>query len=267
MTYPLDAQFTENPLKAVGPVLVLLVGFVVVAHPLYIWPHYGQTAHVLIVQQDTGQPESFIEYETLPPDAQAAFREALSEGQYTLWSGEDDRVIDRFQGGLLIEYNGSYYRAGIQTGVTIDFQETILRWFGTAIGGLLLAFGGLVLYSGSWRPLTPLRSLFVTAVVTAAFLATNAYDVLYSGVEGPVLGIAGLGIIELIPVTTLFLGVGSEVARNGPTSTTAIGGTVGIVLLGIIIPNPEAVQVILGLVAVIGGLPWFGLGYRLTNDA
>lgn len=266
MARPADTRFFEDPLEVVVAVLVILVGFAVLAHPLYLWPHYGQTLHVLVVEQETGPPESFIEYDALPPDARAAFSEAVDEGQHALWSGEDDPVIDRFQGGPVIEYNGEYYRTGFQRGVTVDFEETLLRWYGTAIGGLLVAFGGLVLYSGSWRPLTPLRSLSVTAVVTGAFLATNAYDVVFSGVDGPVFGIAGLGIVKLIPVTTLFLAVGSEVARNGPRSSTAVGGTVGIAFLGILVPNPRAFQVVLGLITVVGGLPWLGLGYVLTDD-
>lgn len=96
-----------------------------------------------------------------------------------------------------------------------------------------------------------------------AFLATNAYDVLLSGVEGPVLGVAKLGILELIPVTTLFLAIGSEVVRNGMESRIAIGGTVGIVLLPLLI-NAPASQIVVVLFVIVFGLPWFGLGYRLT---
>lgn len=259
-----DAELSDDSLDVVVAILLVLLGIGLLAHPLYLWPHYGQTQHVLVVQQESNQPDTFVEFDTLSPEAQAAFREAVSDGQHVLWSGEDDRAIDRFQDSPTIRYDGEYYRTGFQHGVTLDFTETLLRWYGTAVGAFLLAFGVLVLYFGSWRPLTPLRSLLVTAAVSIAFLATNAYDVLFSGVEGPILGIAKLGILELIPVTTLFLAIGSEVVRNGRQSRAAIGGTVGIVLLTLLI-NAPAFQIVVVLIVIVFGLPWFGLGYRLTD--
>lgn len=258
-----DTELSDDSLDVVVAILLVLVGIGLLAHPLYLWPHYGQSKHVLVVQQESTQLDSFVEFDTLSPEAQAAFREAVSDGQHVLWGGEDDRAIDRFQDSPTIRYNGEYYRTGFQEGVTLDFIETLLRWYGTAVGGFLTAFGAFVLHSGSWRPLTPLRSLLVTAAVSIAFLATNAYDVLFSGVEGPVLGVAKLGILELIPVTTLFLAIGSEVVRNGMESRTATGGTVGIVLLTLLI-NVPSFPIVVILFVIVFGLPWFGLGYRLT---
>lgn len=264
MGYLPVTALSDDSLDVVVAILLVLLGIGLLAHPLYLWPHYGQTQHVLLVQPGSDQPESFIDYDSLSPAARAAFRDAVSDGQRVLWSGEDDRAIDRFQNSPTIRYDGEYYRTGVRHTDSSDFTETLLRWYGTALSAFLIAFGGLVLYYGSWRPLTPLRSLSVTAAVSIAFLATNAYDVLFSGVEGPVLGVAKLGILELIPVTTLFLAIGSEVVRNGIESRAAIGGTVGIVLLTLLI-NAPAFQIVVVLMVIVFGLPWFGLGYRLTD--
>lgn len=261
---PFSDDGQEN-LIAVG--LLIILGLGLLAHPLYLWPHYGQSAFVMDVEELSSTPDEFIHYNTLPGESQAIFQEAVTDGQQTLWSGEDEGAIENFEGGPAIQYEGDYYR--VQFG-HIDagggFVQIIFRWFLTAVSAFLIAFGGLVLYTGSWQPLTPTRSLWVPIAVTIGFYVTNAYDVSYSGVEGSIWSIAGIALIGLIPITVLFTVVGSEVAISGWESRIALGGSAAIFLIAaILFGSISIIILILVLYTAIGGAPWFWLGHKLTR--
>lgn len=268
------APFFDDPLNPAVAGLIVIVGIALLAHPLYLWPHYGQQQFFLEVEREPVAPEPAVAFETLTPDAQAAFEAAVEDGPQVLWSGEDDRVIDRFGSGPTIAYRGDTYRTRLGHTDSGGLVEPLLRWYASAAGAFLVAFGGWVLAVESWRPFTPTRGLTVPAAVAVAFLGTNAFDVLRSGVDGTVFRLTGLGILDLIPVTALFLAVGAEVARNGRDSRLARWGAVGILLVVVAVFGNLSfafgaivVLPILVIYTAIGGAPWFWLGYRLSRPA
>lgn len=261
-----DGQFFEDRLNPIVAVLLVLVGIGLLAHPLYVWPHYAQSPFVVHVQPTSDQPEQFVEFESLDPAAQAAFEQAFGDGRHTLWSGDDDRAIRTLQTTPAVHYDGEYYRVAVQhTDSGFDFT-ILVRWFITALGAFLLVFGGLAVSKGSWYPFTPLNALLVPVAVLLGFFLTNVYDVLFSGVRGSVWWHGAVGLIELIPLTTGFLAVGSEVARNGRRSRRAIGGSVVIVLgSAVVIGSPSIALLIGGVLTLVGGVPWFWLGDKYTS--
>jgi len=246
--------------------LLVLLGFGIVAHPLYLWPHYGQTGYAVDVKRTSEVPESSVKYGALPPGARAAFDEAIAGEESVLWSGEDGRAVEFYWDRPAVHYDGNYYRVTLLHGDSGDFIQPLLRWFLTAAGTFLVVFGGSVLYAASCTPLTPMRALWMPAALSVAFAGTNAYDVLFSGVRRAVLNFPSR-IVLLVPVTTIALAVGSAVAA-GRDSRTVVGGVVGMALLGVAVANtlhPISLLVLAGYLA-IGGAPWFAIGYELTTD-
>lgn len=250
--------------------LIIAIGLGLMAHPLYLWPHYGQTSVGMYAEAMSEPPETFVEFEQLPPEARTAFREELTTGETVLWTGDDDRAIEALDGAV-VHYQGEYYRVILTFGHNVDFIPALLRWMLTAASAFMVVYGGLVLYARTWRPLTPVRSLWAPVVVAAGFLATAWYDVSFSGVSGPVLRItgdvAGLDLLQIIPISSLFLAIGSQSALHGWRSRLTLGGTLGILLLvfarfGTV--HPVAL-IALTVYTAIGGAPWIALGYRLTR--
>lgn len=250
----------------VAGVLVVL-GLGMVANPLYLWPHYAQTGYGLGVERVDEVPATSIEYADLPPAAQAALDEAIEDDGAVLWSGEHDRAIDVFEDRPVVRRDGAAYRVTLYHGDSGDFIDPVLRWVLTAIGTLLVAIGGMVIYTASWTPLTPIRGVPIPAAVTVAFYATNAYDVLFSGVQHGFLSIP-LEVVLLVPVTAIALPIGSAFAA-GRDARVIAGGVVAMAGLGFAIGrslHPTVLLVVGGILAV-GGAPWFVLGYRLTSRA
>ena len=215
-------------------------------------------------------PDSFVGIEDLPSGARDALRASFAGEAQRLWTGEDDRTLDALE-GTVVRYQGSYYAVVLLYGHGDDVIQTLLRWFLTATSGFLVVYSGLVLVKRSWRPFTTLRALWVPVVVTLFFLATAFYDVTFSGVDGPVVSVAsglpGPDLIELIPITTLFVAVGSIAVRYGWKSRLALVFLLYILLLVIarFVPtHPSSMMALLGYTA-IGGVPWFWLGHHFTN--
>lgn len=249
--------------------LVILVGLALLAHPLYLWPHYGQTSVGVHIEELSEPPETAVEFDRLPPEARSAVRQEVAGGTTVLWTGDDDQAIEALDGGVNVRYRGMYYRVLLTYGHGGDFVPVLLRWMLTAAAAFLVAYGVLVQYAGSWRPLTPVRSLWVPVAVTGGFLATAWYDVTLSGVAGSFLsitgGLPGLDLIEIIPITSVFLAVGSGMARHGQRA--AAGGAVGVLLLVFARFGSFHPVAMLALTAytAVGGAPWLALGLRLTE--
>lgn len=185
----------DGPHRGVVAVLIVL-GLAMLAHPLFLWPHYGQTPYGLgDVEQVSGETDSeaTIAYEELPPKAQAAFDDARNEDDEDLWSGEDERAL-----AALIEY-------------VPWTHETLLRPLLTMIGSFLVAFGALASAGSSWRPVTPRRSLAFVLAGTLGAAGTIAYDSLVSNAYAPGL----LPFASLAGLLLGFVGVGSLLRRRG----------------------------------------------------
>jgi len=141
---PVNRLSDRNHRQVLVAGLFVLLGLGIVAHPLYLWPHYGQVGYALDIKQIDEVPASSIEYDVVPPDAQAVFDQAIAGEESVLWSGEDDRAIEFYWDRPAIHYGGAYYRATLLHGDSGDFIQPLLRWFLTAAGVFFIVFGGFV---------------------------------------------------------------------------------------------------------------------------
>lgn len=249
--------------------LLVLLGASLLIHPVVLWPHYRQTPYAMSdVERVTGEalPEdATIEYGALPAEAQRAFDDARRGESRTLWGGEDDRAIGALANRRYIRYDGEYYEYAFTHGDVLWFPVGLVRGLLTTVGALLLVMGGLLGYSGTWRPVTPVRSLWVPVGVTLGLVATQTYDLLYGGAGGSLP--LPHGLLSLLPMTTLFLGVGSVYRSRGPAVVLSLAAMGTVLLLGgaVITDAPPVVPVVIGGVLVVGGAPWLVLGYVLSN--
>lgn len=249
--------------------LLILIGVGLLAHPIYLWPHYNQTPYSMTnvdrVTGETPPEDAVIAYAGLPADAQRAFDDARRGEFRTLWSGEDDRAISALASHRYIRSEGDYYQYSFTHGDVPWVHVGLARGLMTTVGGFLIVLGGLMGYSGTWRPVTPLWSLLVPVGVAIGLVATQAYDVVYSGAGGTLP--LPHDLISFLPVMTLFLGAGSVMRRQGTTVVLSLGG-VGIVLLiggAVITDAPPVVPVILVCMLAVAGAPWLALGYMLSS--
>ena len=259
-----------GPSRARLALLLALVGSLLLAHPVYLWPHYGQTQVGLRAELRADETAE-VAFSELPPAAQAAFRDAVAGEPVELWSGEDDAAIEAFEERPTVGYRGDTYQAVLYVSHAGSFVPVFLRWLLTAASAALVAYAALVWSAGSWRPLTPRRSLWVSVAVVAAFIGTAAYDVWLSGAAGSVWTLSGdvpgLELLLMVPITSLFVPVGSVAATDGIQSPGVAAGTVAVLVLayarflhGFV---PVSVAILTAYTAV-GGVVWAALGYRLT---
>lgn len=255
--------------RAVALVL-LLVGIALLAHPLYLWPHYGQTQVSMWVEERADHPESVTEFDSLSPEAQEAFLTALAADRVGLWTGEDDRVIATFAEGPVVRYQGTTYQVLTASGHGGPFLPVFIRWVLTAGSAGLVVYGALAARMRSWRPFTPERSLLVPVAVTVAFFGTAWYDVAISGAAGSVAGtsgsVGGLRLLQLIPLGSAAFVAGSALrsARLPAGVAAAIGGFVWLVAYLRYQPGALVSVAILTVYTGIGAAPWIGLGFWLT---
>lgn len=250
--------------------ILVLLGLCLLAHPLYLWPQYGQTPYSVLnvepVAGETPPADAVIEYGTLPAEAREAFDASRRDEFRTLWSGEDDRAIRVLESHRFVRYEGTYYEYSFSHGDVMDVFAGPVRGLLTAGGAFLIVFGGFALGSGTWRPFTPFRSLWVPVLVTLGIVGTQAYDVLYSGIGGS-LPLPNT-LVSFVPVAASFVGVGSVARLRGERSLLPVAGF-GVLLLGsgaIITGAPPVVPLVLGVVLTVGGAPWAALGYWLTSS-
>lgn len=261
-------------IRTIAAVFLVLLGLGLMTHPLYAWPHYGEESYPLFAEELSDRPDQYVEFEALPAEIHPKVRAAIDEGEVRVWSGEDAAAYDTLQDMDLIDdrvqvrYRGSYYRLGMYYTTDADFVSGFLRWLLTAGAAFLVLYGVMVHRGGSWRPFTPRRSLWLPALVTVSFYATNAYDVTYGGTGGSVLAIRP-GLLNLIPIATLFFVVASEVLVNGASSRRLKFSGAGAALVGVgslTVIHPAAFVAMFSSLVVFG-LPWFAFGYALTELA
>lgn len=257
----------DRPSHAAVAVLIL-VGVAVLAHPLYLWPHYQQVPYSMHgVEQVSGETPadgSVVPYADLPETARSAFEAALDGEYLLLWSGEVDRAVRVLRDHRFIRHDGAIYRFSLTHGDRSELFTGLVRGLLTAAGAFLIAFGALVGYAGSWRPLTPVRALFVFVVVVVGLVATSAYDVVYSGVRGSVWPPPGLAVFVHVGVP--LLPAGSVLRRRGVASLGRWIGLGSVLMVGgtIVTGAPPVVPAALAVIVGISGAPWLLLGYVLT---
>lgn len=274
-------QLTENGApNGVAIALVLVVGLVLLAHPLYLYPHLGQTPYSVYVSgtQTVSPPdEEVIAYSALPPDAQRAFDAARQEEVHRLWTGENDEAINTLGQFEYIHVDGTYYQ--YQIGHIDRLTHAMpVRGLLTTLGAILVVLGLLIYRNQQWRPLTPLRSLWFPVGTTIAISGTQLYDVVLLGVS-EALPLPN-NITALLPLLVLFFTVGSLSRIQGKKVLLwAVGlGAALLVLYSVYIhfvlspplgdTSPAVATarfaLFFGLVFAVAAAPWFGLGYKLT---
>jgi len=194
--------------------LLVVLGLAVLAHPLYLFAHHGQTS-VFVHQIDAieGEPitDDAVAYDDLPPRARDAIDAAIDGESSTLWRGDHDAAIETLQDAEYVRRDGTYYRYDIaQRGGLTTGIGTAARTFLTAAGSLALVTGAFVARTGSLLPLSPRRTLAVPVVAAVAVAATNAYDVALSGASKAYL----MPAEAFGPIALLGLAVGAGLRRG-----------------------------------------------------
>ena len=206
-------------------VLLVLLGCVVVAHPLYLFDKHGQMPRYLDVSEADAEPsEGVVASADLPPAAKAAFDAEIGEESAVLWTGEDDAAIDALRDAEFVEHEGVYYRTEIRyVGGVLTGIGTSIRVLLTALGSLSLVAGLLGARTDSLRPLAPRRALAVPVVSAIGILATNLYDFHLSGAsESFLMPAEGFGAVALVGVSL------AAAARRGDARNAKIA--VGVAL-------------------------------------
>lgn len=245
---------------------LILLGVGLLAHPIYLYTHVGQTAYFLGVdgaRDDTPAGEA-IAYADLPPDARAAFDAARRGGApISLWSGEDRGAVSVLRSHEYVRYEGRYYSYALGHGDRGFTTAFVVRPLLTALGSLLLVLGALIAHAGGSRPFTPGRAVAVPAVAAFGGYAMEIYDARFDpGFPSPI------GIGAFLFVLLLAVPLGSLVKRRGSrTALPLLGGGVALLVVGAVVAgSPPAVPFVLGAVLVVGGLPWLALGHALSGD-
>lgn len=195
-------------------VLLAVVGLAVLAHPLYLFEHHGQTSvfvHGIADLGDEAPSGDVVAYADLPAEAQRAVDAALDGESSVLWHGDHDPAIAALERGQYVERDGTYYeydlahRGGLRTGF-----GTAVRVLLTGLGSLALVAGLLVARTGSLWPLDARSALAVPVVAAVAVAATNYYDMAFSGASASYLSVGE----AFGPIALLGVAVGGAVRRG-----------------------------------------------------
>lgn len=260
--------------------ILLAIGLLLLAHPLYLYPHLGQTPFAVYVTDSQTEPpadETVIAYSTLPPEAQQAIDAARRGESHRLWTGEDNQAIDTLERYQYVRDGETYYQYQIGHIDRVTYAMPV-RGLLTTIGAILVVVGVLFHRTRQWRPLTPARSLWFPVGTAIALAGTQVYDVMHLGV-GNALPLPN-NITALLPLLVLFFTVGSLARYRGKTVLFwAVGlGAVLLTVYSVYIHLLSALPLgdtspfvatarfvlFLGLVFSVAAAPWYWLGYELT---
>ncbi|WP_132058493.1 hypothetical protein [Halorussus amylolyticus] len=244
-------------------VLLVVLGLAVLAHPLYLFPHHGQSSVFVLQYEEVGSEppgDSVVAYADLPPDAQRALDAAHESESSTLWRGDDDAAIDALGDAQYLDRDGTYYEYDLgYGGGIISGIGTSIRVFLTGLGSLALVVGALVARTGSFRPLAPRSALAVPVVAGVAVAATNAYDTVFSGASESFLMVEE----TFGPVALLGVAAGSALSRD---DWRAIGFVVALALVGSVAAFATGANPwMAGFVAAPLAFPAVVFGFLLTN--
>jgi hypothetical protein len=253
--------------RSVG-VLLAVVGLALVAHPLYLFPHHGETAHFVSSVEEVGEQASdeTVAYDDLPPVAQDRFEEGLDDGySENVWSGEHAAAYEALAEHEYVTYRGASYRYEFRGVDILDGASGIFRMLLSVLGVVALVTGGFAARTRRFRPLTPRRTLCIPLGVFAALVATEYYDVVVSGAYEP------QSNVVLPAMAAAFVSmsvVGSAVRDRGslrplvPVGLLVVAGTFYAATTG----DGSAVGGG-GVAFALVTTPWFVLGYGLTAPA
>jgi hypothetical protein len=127
--------------------LLLLLGPILLAHPVYTDLHLGETRYYPNFERadEPVADEPTIAYENLPAEAQQAFDQddkELPDLQFVLWSGEDENAVETLRSHRYVTHEGTHYR------INLIHKDGAFPHTETAVGVLLYAAGGLAALFG-----------------------------------------------------------------------------------------------------------------------
>jgi hypothetical protein len=208
-----------------------------------------------------GSPPSAetVVYTDLDGDTQAVFDAGRTE---TLGSVDGQRraaALETFRATPFVEYAGGYHRVRLYPRPAVFTPVGAATVLSIMLGGLLVVYGALVGLSQTWRAFTTPRATIVPVVGVLALFAVP------TGVTGGTTALATPLLVTFPPLLGLFL-CGSLAKGGYLKSMLALVGTGGVTLLvGLLVAGQPAIVALgLGSVVLIGGVPWFVLGYFLT---
>ncbi|MFB6137785.1 MAG: hypothetical protein ABEJ42_05515 [Halobacteriaceae archaeon] len=201
--------------------LLAAAGLLLLAHPLYAWPHHGETEYAVSLERaDSAPPEStVVAAEGLPPAAQRAVE---TDGAADLWSETDAAPIRALRDADYVRHEGTVYAVAVEH---TDRLQSPLRPLTTIFGGLLLGVGGLLALEGRPRPRNPLAAAWVPLAVILALQIVETLDAGRVPVLNVGTNLTGLGILASP------LGLGVALRRRDRLGAAAFGALT--LLLGV----------------------------------
>ncbi len=240
------------------PVVLAVVGAVALlaATALLFQPHYGQAAYDFGVERVEEVPANAepVAFEDLPSGAQEAFlRGASSDGRATLWVEDLDAnaTVSALRAAGYVKYDGGTYAVARVDVDRFDLGPAVGRVL-AVLSVTLLTVAGLMAYTESDRPLTPLRALWVPLAPVLVTAAIAAYDVYVAPPKSADLPILLAASTWVVPGVYL---------RRGAFGFAAAAG-VGAFAVDALLTRPDGAVAVAGIVAY--GVPWALLGATLA---
>jgi len=249
---------------------VVCLGLAVLAHPFVLFPHFGQTPYGMVSVEavDAGAVEegSIVDYADLPAAAKESF-DGAGRGEYrTLWTGDDERALATLQAHQYVQKNGRYYEYSLVHGDRSQLVPLVVRLLLTVVGSVLVTLGALVAVTGTWRPLTPLRTPLIVAAVLLGLSGMHAYDVVVSGAGGSIRPpLVPFGVVSL-PVAALAVGSLVRLRGHGILKAVVAVGVAALAAGTVVLGEPVVAPLALAAYVAVAGAPSLALGYWLTDD-
>lgn len=211
--------------------LVLGIGVLVVAHPLYLMPHFGQGVLYMHVHgTDSGSaPDDTVAYSDLPSSAQAAFDTARREDSVQLYTVEDEAAIDALRSHSAVRYRGTYYSLSWSHTDAPWLFAGVFRLLLSLVGGLVVAIGSLAIAADDLRPFTPRRTLALPPLLVAAAGVQGLVDWMRLGRR--LLSAPFFALLVAVPLVGFAL-LGSAL-RRGDRRVALLGALIAGTILGL----------------------------------
>lgn len=178
--------------------LALLVAVALLANPLYLFPHPGESEYFhsteAIDRSEIPEDATLLQYAELSPEARHAIDEALASPDNTATiHGEADKPPEFFysdyakvgQGVYFVEKDGTTYRLTTYAGGGL-FPADLFAALALAMAGLAVATGGLATHRDASDP------RYVAGVGAVTLLATATATTTVGDVVGMLLALVGL---------------------------------------------------------------------------
>lgn len=237
--------------------LLLVAGLVLLAHPAYLWPHYGQTPYSVDASAvDAGEvPDdaTVVDLESLPPGARHAVEASIAGGSHELYSEDDAEAIEALQDARYVRTDGTVYALSTSHADGAWLFVGPVRVLLTVVGATVAAFGALVRRHRTARPLTPRRSLLLLGATVLALVGTTVHDV---GGVPPGLGVylaLGLALVAFPLACGVVVGSAME-PGDGGVSRTALAASVlgGLVVVAALVSAARFAPWVLAVPTALG---------------